>query len=436
MRRRGPTRTTGRSSMPIRSRCSSCRWTLRAPASRPTAARARSCASMNRSARALKKAGAQHGCTLFVTLLAGFEALLSRLSGQEDFVVGVPMAGQALLENGHLVGHCVNMMPLRCRIEPAARFVDHLKSVRHAFLDSPGAPAAHVREPGAQAQCPAGSQPDAARLRHVQHRQARCAVRLRRPRARIGRESAQALRQFRDLDQRRGHGRDLLVECEYNTDLFTSATIGRWLGHYRVLLEAIASDPGQRTDELPLLTEAERRQAISGWNKAVSLSARGHACTSASSGRWSARRTRWRWSSKGERADLRGAEPPRQPAGAPPARARRGPRPARRPAHRAQRSRWWSASSASSRPAAPICRSTRRIPKDRIAFMLEDSRVAVVVTQQESGGRSRRASRSTRVLLDEPLAGRRHESSAGVDARMTSPTSSTPRARPASPRAC
>ena len=85
---------------------------------------------------ALKKIGAQHGCTLFVTLLAAFEALLSRLSGQDDFVVGVPMTGQALLDNSHLVGHCVNMIPLRCRIEPAARFVDHLKSVRHTFLDA------------------------------------------------------------------------------------------------------------------------------------------------------------------------------------------------------------------------------------------------------------------------------------------------------------
>ena len=46
------------------------------------------------------------------------------------------MAGQALLDNSHLVGHCVNMIPLRCRIEPAARFVDHLKSVRHTFLDA------------------------------------------------------------------------------------------------------------------------------------------------------------------------------------------------------------------------------------------------------------------------------------------------------------
>ena len=86
--------------------------------------------------QALKKMGTQHSCTLFVTLLAGFEVLISRLSGQEDLVIGVPMAGQALLDNSYLVGHCVNTIPLRCRVEQTSRFVDHLKSVRHAFLDA------------------------------------------------------------------------------------------------------------------------------------------------------------------------------------------------------------------------------------------------------------------------------------------------------------
>ena len=64
----------------------------------------------------IKAAGTQQGCTLFVTLLAGFYALLHRLTQQDDLVVGIPTAGQSLLEEGSLVGHCVNFLPLRCQL--------------------------------------------------------------------------------------------------------------------------------------------------------------------------------------------------------------------------------------------------------------------------------------------------------------------------------
>ena len=61
----------------------------------------------------IKRFGAKQGCTLFATLLAGFKILLHRLSGQSDIVVGIPAAGQSLLEGETLVGHCVNFLPLR-----------------------------------------------------------------------------------------------------------------------------------------------------------------------------------------------------------------------------------------------------------------------------------------------------------------------------------
>ena len=216
--------------------------------------------------RALKKAGAQHGCTPFVTLLAGYETLISRLSGQQDFVIGVSMAGQALLDNGHLVSHCVNMIPLRCRIEPAATFVDQLKRVRHVFLEAQshqsltfGSLVRRLNVPRDPGRTPLVSTTfnldkigapfdfgDLA-LESVESH----------PKRFVNFEIAVNV-----VDT----GRDLTLECEYNTDLFTSATIERWLGHYRVLLEAIASDPGQRIDELPLLTDAERRRVLIEWN--------------------------------------------------------------------------------------------------------------------------------------------------------------------------
>ncbi|HEV58341.1 MAG TPA: aminotransferase class III-fold pyridoxal phosphate-dependent enzyme, partial [Phycisphaerales bacterium] len=61
--------------------------------------------------QALRQVGAQRGCTLYVTLLAAFQALLHRLTGQEDVIVGVPVAGQLAMGADHLVGYCLNVLP-------------------------------------------------------------------------------------------------------------------------------------------------------------------------------------------------------------------------------------------------------------------------------------------------------------------------------------
>ena len=216
--------------------------------------------------RAIKAAGAQHGCTLFVTLLAALEALLSRLTAQDDFVLGVPMADQARLDNAHLVGHCVNMIPLRCRPDPAARFVEHLKNVRQSFLDAQshqeltfGRLVHRLNVPRDPARTPlvsatfnidrVGSSFDFGALTVEAVENA--------PKRFVNFEFS-----INVVD----NGRDLVVICEYNTDLFAPATIERWLRHYRVMLDGIVADHAERIGQLPLLTEAERQQAISGWN--------------------------------------------------------------------------------------------------------------------------------------------------------------------------
>ena len=86
--------------------------------------------------RKIKQLGAKRGCTLFATLLTGYQVLLHRLSGQSDIVVGVPTAGQSLLENGNLVGHCVNFLPLRTQIPAGVSFEKLLGSVKQTLLDA------------------------------------------------------------------------------------------------------------------------------------------------------------------------------------------------------------------------------------------------------------------------------------------------------------
>ena len=217
--------------------------------------------------RAIKAAGARHGCTLFVTLLAGLEALISRLTSQDDFVLGIPMAGQALLDNVHLVGHCVNMIPLRCRLDPAAGFVEHLKNVRQRLLEAQshqqltfGRLVRRLNVPRDPARTP---------LVSATFNMDRIASPF--DFGELALEAVEnAPRHFVNFEfsiNVLDNGRDLVVICEHNPDLHTPATIERWLGHYRILLESVAANPEQRIDELPLLTDAERHRLVFEWNE-------------------------------------------------------------------------------------------------------------------------------------------------------------------------
>ncbi len=85
---------------------------------------------------ALKKTGQRAGCSFVTTLLAAFEVLLHQLTGQDDLVVGLPAAGQSALAAAPLVGHCVNLLPLRSRPSGEVRFTDYLKRRKTALFDA------------------------------------------------------------------------------------------------------------------------------------------------------------------------------------------------------------------------------------------------------------------------------------------------------------
>ena len=90
----------------------------------------------------LKKASARHGVTLLNFLLAGLNVLLHRLNGQEDLVVGVPLAGQIStsvqsIQGGRaLVGHCVNVLPIRSQLRDDLRFDEYLQALKGILLDA------------------------------------------------------------------------------------------------------------------------------------------------------------------------------------------------------------------------------------------------------------------------------------------------------------
>ncbi|HEY6459663.1 MAG TPA: condensation domain-containing protein, partial [Polyangiaceae bacterium] len=184
-----------------------------------------------------KELGSKRGASFFVTLLAVFEALVHRLTGAHDLVVGIPAAGQAATHQPTLVGHCVNMLPLRTAVAPEMPFAELLAGVRRTMLDAYEHQAVTF---GALVQKLAVKR-DASRLPLINVTfnvdQATTGDDLRF--AGIRAEVATTPRAFETFDlfvnAAEKHG-TVTLEAQFNTDLFDRATIERWLASFEVLL--------------------------------------------------------------------------------------------------------------------------------------------------------------------------------------------------------
>lgn len=84
----------------------------------------------------IKAVGAKAGCSLVTTLLAAFEVYLHQQTNQKDIVVGLPSSGQSATELYDVVGHCVNLLPLKTTINTESSFIDYLKKRKSEVLDA------------------------------------------------------------------------------------------------------------------------------------------------------------------------------------------------------------------------------------------------------------------------------------------------------------
>ncbi len=191
---------------------------------------------------AVRKMAAQQRCTVFVTLLGVFEALMARLSGSDDLVIGVPMASQALQENGHLVAHGVNTIPLRCQVDMQLSFAEHLQAARRTFFDAQahqrltfGSLVQRLKLPRDPARTP---------LVNVLFNIDRLGAPFDFGKLTLeGIDAPKAFVNFEFAVNAIDSGKDLLLECDYNADLFDATTVQRWLALYRTALERAAADP-------------------------------------------------------------------------------------------------------------------------------------------------------------------------------------------------
>ncbi len=222
---------------------------------------------------AARAAGARRGGTALVTLLAVWQVLLHRLSGQSDFAVGVPSAGQPAIGAPDLVGYCIELLPLRLRLDPEAGFAACLAAAGRQLLDAQehraypfGALLQALRLPRTP------GRPPLVQTTFNLDRQGRIELAGLAVEMMANPSGASDFELDLNLVEREG---SLLAHCDFRAALFEPATVRRWLGYLRTLLAGIATNADRPVAELPLLDAAEREQILFGWNATAADRPRG-----------------------------------------------------------------------------------------------------------------------------------------------------------------
>ncbi|NBD13886.1 non-ribosomal peptide synthetase, partial [Corallococcus silvisoli] len=239
----------------------------RRPPSKTYSSRREDCVLEPALVEQLKRVGARHGGSFFTTLLAGFKALLHRLTGLEDVVVAIPAAGQSVAGLKDLVGHCVNALPLRSQVSAEAPFTQVLKQLRTTMLDA----YEHQEYTFGTLLKQLALPRDPSRLPLVN-------VLFNVDQAVTGDQLgfqgltctlASNPRHFENFDlfinAAEAHGR-VVLECQYNTDLFDGTTVRRWMACYEELLRGVVANAETPLSRLPLLPEAEKQRVLVDWN--------------------------------------------------------------------------------------------------------------------------------------------------------------------------
>ncbi|NEQ10523.1 MAG: amino acid adenylation domain-containing protein, partial [Moorea sp. SIO4E2] len=216
----------------------------------------------------LKALSQKAGVTLFMTLLAAFDVLLCRYSGQTDIVVGSPIANRNQGEIEPLIGFFVNTLVLRSDLSGNPSFEDLLTQVRKTTLE------AYTHQDLPFEKLVEELQPER-RLDHHPVVQVAFALQnapitdlaLSGLKAEAIKLDTETIREF-DLELHLFESEQGLSGlCAYSSDLFKTETIQRMLGHFQTLLQGVVADSSQGIGELPLLTPAEQQQILVEWNQ-------------------------------------------------------------------------------------------------------------------------------------------------------------------------
>jgi len=215
---------------------------------------------------ALKALSQKEDATLFMTLLAAFKTWLHRYTGQEDILVGSPIANRNWAEVEGLIGFFVNTLVLRTNLSGNPSFRELLGQVREVALGA----YAHQDMPfeylveKLQLERNLSQNPLFQVMFVLQNASIEefklpgLSLSFLKPENRTAKFDLSLWMQETDSG--------VTGEFEYNTDLFDAGTIDRMVEHFRILLEGIVVSPGKRIEDLPLLSATEQYQLLIEWN--------------------------------------------------------------------------------------------------------------------------------------------------------------------------
>ncbi|MEJ0000652.1 MAG: MupA/Atu3671 family FMN-dependent luciferase-like monooxygenase [Verrucomicrobiota bacterium] len=219
---------------------------------------------------ALRKVGAAHKASLFMVLYSGYAALLHRLSGQDDLVIGVPFDSPIRVEEEgrNLFANTTNMMPLRSILYDGSSFLDFLQQTKSLVVEA----SEHQDYFFGRLMRKLNLARDASRslffnvtfnLESGEFRRSWPGLELSLETDHVPYRSPRGTAMF-DLylnAAERKNG-EIIVQCDHNLAMVEPATMERWLRHYRTLLSGIVANPEQPIATLPLMTKEELQELV------------------------------------------------------------------------------------------------------------------------------------------------------------------------------
>jgi amino acid adenylation domain-containing protein len=231
-------------------------------------------------AQAVVALAQSRGVSLYTVLLATFQLLLARLTGQDDILVGSPVAGRTRPHLEGLIGYFVNLLPMRSDVSGNPSFDEYLSRVRRTVTDG----LEHQDFPfsvliNRLQRSPDPSRPPIFQVMYAHQKAPRfddnglapfalgiAGARLHLHGFAVESVALDKQTTLFDLTLMTAmEGDRLCVALEYSTDLFKPSTIDRMSDGLRNLLEAIVADPGRRLAEFSLLSNSERHQLTGSW---------------------------------------------------------------------------------------------------------------------------------------------------------------------------
>ena len=213
----------------------------------------------------LKRVGAASGASFVASMLAAFAAFVSRITTSDDFIIGLPTAGQSVAGKDLLLGHAVNVLPLRVQVDQTSSFANHLTKVQHLLLDaydhqnlsfgeliqSLDLPRDPSRIPLVPVVFNVDTGIDDFSLDGLE------STFISNPR------EFDTFELFINASSANGR---LVIEAQFNRALFDPATIEGYLQAFERMLRSALADPDRSISTLTILGEREREKILNGFN--------------------------------------------------------------------------------------------------------------------------------------------------------------------------